>query len=590
MKIDELNNRLEDEFPNIYNTILINGNWGIGKTHFIKKEFLKYKNPMYLSLFGINSFEEFKIQLYMELNKVLGFLNKKNKDIEGMNIGLCGFSLSIPYFEKDIVNKIEKKSKKKDIIIVIDDIERKNDNINIESVLGLIESVSKFKKVNIILIANEKEIPENDMPKYQSFKEKVIQKTYIIDEYSDTALESVINKIKLNKINTRLKVSLKKELKTFFKTHKITNLRTVEKGMKFLNFIFNKIDIKNLTEAELYDISIMALAIVIEKIEHLYSKDIQSNEEKNEDKLNIERLVIEEKGELASCIIKNYFKEQITISIKFNIINPLLDIYEDKNINENINKIDNYYIYIKESADNQNKISEENMFYLSEENQQKIINNFYINSILKINPNLDINSWFKSFNHIYTNASRIDMQNVFKEDDVIKAMDLYLENLKIKEPLFYLLQKHIPFEFRSDKMKMYNQILNEKIKNKYYENYLKLVVEDVKGKKYNTENLEIIFSIYKEKDFTKKNVIIKEIEKNNYFIPNLNNDISEESWRFAHKIWHEMQYLKDNTDNKFECYIKELLKSPSITKVGKYRVNSLNLQYNINIENKKDNK
>lgn len=590
MKIDELNNRLEDEFPNIYNTILINGNWGIGKTHFIKKEFLKYKNPMYLSLFGINSFEEFKIQLYMELNKVLGFLNKKNKDIEGMNIGLCGFSLSIPYFEKDIVNKIEKKSKKKDIIIVIDDIERKNDNINIESVLGLIESVSKFKKVNIILIANEKEIPENDMPKYQSFKEKVIQKTYIIDEYSDTALESVINKIKLNKINTRLKVSLKKELKTFFKTHKITNLRTVEKGMKFLNFIFNKIDIKNLTEAELYDISIMALAIVIEKIEHLYSKDIQSNEEKNEDKLNIERLVIEEKGELASCIIKNYFKEQITISIKFNIINPLLDIYEDKNINENINKIDNYYIYIKESADNQNKISEENMFYLSEENQQKIINNFYINSILKINPNLDINSWFKSFNHIYTNASRIDMQNVFKEDDVIKAMDLYLENLNIKEPLFYLLQKHIPFEFRSDKMKMYNQILNEKIKNKYYENYLKLVVEDVKGKKYNTENLEIIFSIYKEKDFTKKNVIIKEIEKNNYFIPNLNNDISEESWRFAHKIWHEMQYLKDNTDNKFECYIKELLKSPSITKVGKYRVNSLNLQYNINIENKKDNK
>ena len=590
MKIDELNNRLEDEFPNIYNTILINGNWGIGKTHFIKKEFLKYKNPMYLSLFGINSFEEFKIQLYMELNKVLGFLNKKNKDIEGMNIGLCGFSLSIPYFEKDIVNKIEKKSKKKDIIIVIDDIERKNDNINIESVLGLIESVSKFKKVNIILIANEKEIPENDMPKYQSFKEKVIQKTYIIDEYSDTALESVINKIKLNKINTRLKVSLKKELKTFFKTHKITNLRTVEKGMKFLNFIFNKIDIKNLTEAELYDISIMALAIVIEKIEHLYSKDIQSNEEKNEDKLNIERLVIEEKGELASCIIKNYFKEQITISIKFNIINPLLDIYEDKNINENINKIDNYYIYIKESADNQNKISEENMFYLSEENQQKIINNFYINSILKINPNLDINSWFKSFNHIYTNASRIDMQNVFKEDDVIKAMDLYLENLKIKEPLFYLLQKHIPFEFRSDKMKMYNQILNEKIKNKYYENYLKLVVEDVKGKKYNTENLEIIFSIYKEKDFTKKNVIIKEIEKNNYFIPNLNNDISEESWRFAHKIWHEMQYLKDNTDNKFECYIKELLKSPSITKVEKYRVNSLNLQYNINIENKKDNK
>ena len=63
MKVDELNKRLEDEFPSIYNSILINGKWGIGKTYYIKNEFFQYKNPIYISLFGINNFRDFKHQI-----------------------------------------------------------------------------------------------------------------------------------------------------------------------------------------------------------------------------------------------------------------------------------------------------------------------------------------------------------------------------------------------------------------------------------------------------------------------------------------------------------------------------------------------
>ena len=35
MTVDELKERLEDEFQNIYKCILINGDWGIGKSYFL---------------------------------------------------------------------------------------------------------------------------------------------------------------------------------------------------------------------------------------------------------------------------------------------------------------------------------------------------------------------------------------------------------------------------------------------------------------------------------------------------------------------------------------------------------------------------
>lgn len=43
--------------------ILINGEWGVGKTYFLQTEFKKYyssKNHFYLSTLGLNSLQDFK--------------------------------------------------------------------------------------------------------------------------------------------------------------------------------------------------------------------------------------------------------------------------------------------------------------------------------------------------------------------------------------------------------------------------------------------------------------------------------------------------------------------------------------------------
>lgn len=78
MTIDELETRLNDEFFDIYKCILINGAWGIGKTYFLRNKYLSNKEHIYISLFGLNSIEEVKVEIYSKLNKVLNFLKKRN--------------------------------------------------------------------------------------------------------------------------------------------------------------------------------------------------------------------------------------------------------------------------------------------------------------------------------------------------------------------------------------------------------------------------------------------------------------------------------------------------------------------------------
>ena len=197
MTIDELKDRLEDEFQDIYKCILINGDWGIGKSYFLENNYLKEKNYIKVSLFGLNNIEEVKSEIYAQLNKFLNFIkNGVINRFSGNDINLFGgiASISIPYFENDIQSSIEKKCKKSGLIIIFDDLERKNRNINMEDILGIIESISTIKNLNIIIVTNEKKIPPEDKEIYDNFKEKVIQKTYNVDKYSNSAPIEVIKK------------------------------------------------------------------------------------------------------------------------------------------------------------------------------------------------------------------------------------------------------------------------------------------------------------------------------------------------------------------------------------------------------------
>lgn len=426
MTIDELSERLANEYPIIYKSILINGEWGIGKTYFIK-QFLEGKDYIYVSLFGINSFEDLKNQIYSELNKALGFIKKNLKKIENTNIGIQWFSLSIPYFETNITKAIKKETKSKSLTIVIDDLERKSENINFAEFLGMIESISQIKGANILLIANEEKIKDIT---YNDFKEKVIQKVYNIDKYSSNATKQIVkNLLESFSIDNELRDKINIIIMSFIQEHEIKNLRTLEKSIIFIKFVLNNINVKELKENEFRDIIISALAVVVENIEELYIKEERKKDNSSNDFTN--NLLREQEKQFNSCIIKNYFKEPMFASNKYNVVNPLLKIYQDKDVKENFKEIDNYY----KTAHCTNKKSLDT-FYLSEEELKVIIESFYNNTILNIDESLNINDWFKKFNDIYKYSEIIDMQDFFQECNIKNAMDAYIEKWNLMKDYF----------------------------------------------------------------------------------------------------------------------------------------------------------
>ena len=62
--------------------------------------------------------------------------------------------------------------------------------------MGLFESLSSIEKVDVILIANSEKMLPEDKSKFNNFKEKVIEKIYNIDEYSEKAESSIIKKLR----------------------------------------------------------------------------------------------------------------------------------------------------------------------------------------------------------------------------------------------------------------------------------------------------------------------------------------------------------------------------------------------------------
>ena len=80
-----------------------------------------------------------------------------------------------------------------------------------------------------------------------------------------------------------------------------------------------------------------------------------------------------------------------------------------------------------------------------------------------------------------------------------------------------------------------------------------------------------------------KGQLINLIEENNFFIPNINSDISEEQWRWCHIIWGKCLISEDKLV-KEKLYLTSQKIIEKYTIIGKYRINSLNEQYNIKLD------
>lgn len=169
--------------------LAIKGAWGIGKTYSWKKflneskanDKISLEKYSYVSLFGINSLETFKYEIFQNIieKKLIGVeadvgTFTSNTSSLGNLIGRKSFSFfkELPGV-KDFSTAIESLAylSVSKIIICIDDLERKGSELSIKDILGLISQLKEQKKCKIVLLLNE---GEEGLEDYVKYREKVI--------------------------------------------------------------------------------------------------------------------------------------------------------------------------------------------------------------------------------------------------------------------------------------------------------------------------------------------------------------------------------------------------------------------------------
>lgn len=252
-------------------SILIEAEIGNGKTTLINSLFKDLQNEefIYLKLPLIKSVDELKRNLFLELQKIFlkndldnQFINAFLDNISAFKLGFLEINFGKKENMWNIIQKLQKTLKElnKNIIIILDDIERENNTSKLyESILFLGELSEYFKdtKTTTLLLAQynylEDKLKEMNkdtlyLEKYYKYKFKLNEPT--ISEFLDDDYKILIEEAISTSADLILKSNEKEDL--------------INSIIKNINFFFNKISNKNTK------LNIRSLEKSIQKIIYLY--------------------------------------------------------------------------------------------------------------------------------------------------------------------------------------------------------------------------------------------------------------------------------------------------------------------------------
>ena len=172
--IEELKKYIENDRINY--AVLIDGEWGSGKTYFIKEELipklnddiknngnkptLKYKKPLYISLYGVDSLDSISAEMYLQIT---------GKYSKIASLGFSALKVIKPDLDySEIFEKLNENSNLKNYVLIFDDLERANLDVNM--CLAYINSFVEHHGIKVIIIANENEVGKIDFNKNYELK------------------------------------------------------------------------------------------------------------------------------------------------------------------------------------------------------------------------------------------------------------------------------------------------------------------------------------------------------------------------------------------------------------------------------------
>lgn len=573
MNVCEIDNILNNFFENRNsNALLIDGPWGCGKTYQINEIIKEKKNKYdiyYISLFGLESIDEINTKLYFKIHKI----RKHSKIFKN---ALFMVSKAIPIIrELNITDALDnqlgtfdKKIKKKSII-VFDDLERLSSAVSYDNLLGYINGLF-MSGCRIICLSNSKKIQADRLELYNDFKEKVFDHIYTINDINTKLFDKIFSPEKNEKENTYLKNKID-NIESYYYLFD-NNLRLAKKV-----YYFFRDEIIPLYESKehLNDKKVYNLNDLFEATIHTV-KIALSNNTKSINEGTQGKIILYKQNDLD----KMKFDENIVLGLYNNFIIEQSKSYEKIRLEKIILLVrtllmkfcfyesDELEELLFQKADEKYAILNETFFYLSQEKKIKFVD--VLEEFIR-------NEGFKGTSVMTKIRDVINGSNFEFSNDVLRLI--------AKE---YIQSENYGFGIKWH-FNLYEP--NGVFKNNVNQFIRKL--ETIIDECYDEQNKEYILKLKNETNYKNKTTILNDIDKNkenlniskiydelainNFFFPNLIEDIDYDKWYYCNMI---AIYAKENGKGEDfkKCCISIFNKNPN-DETLKDRLTSL-LYYN----------
>lgn len=561
----------------IKKAILINGEWGSGKTYYIKKfldetknnsVYEKYSKTIMLSLFGINSIEE--IDKNLRMKKIISeYSNKTKNKLEFLSKNINNFiemlDISSSFKFNIDLNNIGNFINYNQSLIIFDDLERCS--INIIDLIGFINNLVENEECKVIVIANENEINTNFKPKFEKYKEKIFSMTLNFKNDFKTAFNDIVDKftIKGEKLNNFLHEN-EELIRNIFFFNNSTNLRILETSIYYYKKIFEMIDSISIVDIE--NLEMKKRYLKEETLKYTFDANIKIKNKYEYNKLDVERENYINSGSLVENIYSIY-KNDIKCDNRYYFIDKYIISYIIDEVDVREKFIDLILDYEDKYRFLRNKPYKLNFFKeLEDEELNETLK--VLEQNLKNNVRINIDSYSEIIKNL---DSLLEAGYPFDIDIFIDLINKNLNSLekdiksnKFNKDRIYITEKD---SWHNSDLKNLNQkitLLNELIKNGEF------LLDNIFGLTIELKNIN------KEKKFLSlfdKNNLIKKIKTSkNKELTNLKENITlVYQSQYVEKIYENDKQIIDEIINWIENELKnqtiEYVKRINLTDIKK---------------------
>ncbi len=537
MKTNQIQSAIEAMFneTNHITAILIDGQWGVGKTYATLDVLRKTKSCRYAysSFFGKTSIDELNTELYRQLNKSDKILNTVSSIVSliGASVSFSGVGINLNGTTFNKSHKI-KKSKKYTTLVVLDDLERMDENkITQNALLGYINQLS-LQGIKVLALSNLGDKLGNHLGE---FKEKVFDRIFKI---TDTPLEIAKSLVDKNAdIDLKCLDLVSNNLRMFIKADSL--YQQIKKHLQ------DKLIDNNLSFPFRYCLYV---------VEESLNSTLTTSYKKNIGKWLEHAYTTNDSARIPA--INSYENREYSQDIENNLlITAIFSVFEQNDFS----LMDQIYFCSHETSILLNEI-----FYLSDKDKLSLIQQQY-NYILNRALPAELNLVMQAIKNWHQYAFYMDFDFINKEILFEKIYELgcgYMEPVLLEGEFLAFAKEYNKFYDEKDVMQLESFFTHTTVYSKEFYDKLTTITQN-----------------YFNYSQHKKDVVKELLQNNNYYMNCIGETINEPIWRSIHSVVYIVKERIPELRQDLFDYWEKLKKEEPNNRTLNQRINSLEKQY-----------